>query len=273
MCPALLTCTEILANPIGETSANRDGIAYVISRMEWYWNLSSLLLEENQVNKTAALRGGFEKHIIDLYKMLLLYQMKSICSYYRNRLVVFLGDMAKLDDWENTLESIKAAEDTIRQDSASYNTEDIKSRLGKLVRVAESLAADILPGIRQAFQDMRQEDKNEKCLADLHETDPRRDKERIEQTRGGLLADSSNWILEHKDFRRWYDEDEARVLWIKGDPGKGKTMLLIAIVDELERRLKQSKQPHQRSTTVLSYFFCQGTISSLNNATSVSTLR
>ncbi|RYP43341.1 hypothetical protein DL768_009975 [Monosporascus sp. mg162] len=46
-------------------------------------------------------------------------------------------------------------------------------------------------------------------------------------------------------------------------------MLLIAIVDELERQLKQLKQPHQPSTTVLSYFFCQGTNSALNNATAV----
>ncbi|KAJ8106757.1 hypothetical protein ONZ43_g6953 [Nemania bipapillata] len=260
---------QMLANPIKETGANRDGIVYVISRMEWYWNLSSLLLEENQVDKAAALRGELEKHVIDLYKMLLSYQMKSVCSYYRDRFVVFLGDMVKLDDWEETLQSIKDAESAIGQDSASYSTEEIKSRLGELVRAAESLAADILLGMREALQDMRQEDKNEKCLVDLRGTDPRHDKERIKQTKGGLLADSSNWIFAHKDFQRWYDDDDAKVLWIKGDPGKGKTMLLITIVDELERRLKQLNQPHQQSTAALSYFFCQGTISDLNNATSV----
>ncbi|RYP42429.1 hypothetical protein DL768_010338 [Monosporascus sp. mg162] len=267
---------QMLANPISEAGANRDGIAYVVSRMEWYWNLSNLLLEENQIDKTAALRGELEKHIIDLYKKLLSYQMKSVCSYYRNRLLVVLGDMIKLDDWENTLQSIKVAENTIRQDSDQYNTQEIKSRLGELVRNAESLAADLLPGIRQALQEMRQEEKNEKqeeknkeCLADLHKTDPHDDKERIKQTKGGLLKESSNWILKHEDFQRWHNNDEARLLWIKGDPGKGKTMLLIAIVDELERQLGQLKQPHQQSTTVLSYFFCQGTNSDLNNATAV----
>ena len=41
-------------------------------------------------------------------------------------------------------------------------------------------------------------------------------------------------------------------------------MLLITIVEELDRQLKQSE-----STTVLSYFFCQGTNQDLNNATAI----
>jgi N-terminal domain of NWD NACHT-NTPase len=38
---------QILLNPVQETKASREGIIYVISRMERYWNLSSLLLKEN----------------------------------------------------------------------------------------------------------------------------------------------------------------------------------------------------------------------------------
>ncbi|RYP02629.1 hypothetical protein DL764_005711 [Monosporascus ibericus] len=266
-----------------QTRANREGIAYVVSRMEWYWQLSRLLLDENRDNgKSAGLRDELEKHVIDLYKTLLSYQMKSVYSYYRSRRVVFWRDVIKLDDWDGSLKTIKSAEDTIRQDAFAYNIESIKDHFEKLVEAAK-FQQKLLPDIHQAIRDqtaerreMRQEEKNEKqeeknkeCLADLHTTDPRDDKKRIKQTKGGLLEDSSNWILKHEDFRRWRNNDEARLLWIKGDPGKGKTMLLIAIVDELERQLEQLKQPHQQSTTVLSYFFCQGTNSVLNNATAV----
>ncbi|KAM5347487.1 hypothetical protein ACJ41O_010492 [Fusarium nematophilum] len=99
------------------------------------------------------------------------------------------------------------------------------------------------------------EPSGSRCLADLRLSDPRDDKTRIEQTKGGLLKDSYN-----------------RLLWIKGDPGKGKTMLLIGIVDELERQLRPSEQSATDTNAddaVLSYFFCQGTGSSLNNATAV----
>jgi hypothetical protein len=98
-------------------------------------------------------------------------------------------------------------------------------------------------------------------LQHLHLTDPRDDKTRIEQTKGGLLQDSYGWILENADFRQWRDGHQSRLLWIKGDPGKGKTMLLCGIVDELKKSAAK--------TGLLSYFFCQGTDSRINNATAV----
>jgi WD40 repeat protein len=112
---------------------------------------------------------------------------------------------------------------------------------------------------------------HDRCIADLRLTDPRKDKERIQDTKGGLLRDSYKWILDHPDFQRWRDDDHSRLLWIKGDPGKGKTMLLIGIVDELERQRAQLKQADQSTShaTVLSYFFCQATNSDLNSATAV----
>ena len=99
------------------------------------------------------------------------------------------------------------------------------------------------------------------CLANLRTTDPRHDKERIEETKGGLLKESYRWILDNAHFRRWRDEGQSRLLWIKGDPGKGKTMLLCGIVNELKKSMAK--------TDLLSYFFCQATDSRINNATAV----
>ncbi|RYP19456.1 hypothetical protein DL767_009644 [Monosporascus sp. MG133] len=101
-----------------------------------------------------------------------------------------------------------------------------------------------------------------KCIKDLRVTDPRHDKKRIEQTKGGLLRDSYRWILDHHDFKRWRDDPDSRLLWIKGDPGKGKTMLLCGIIDELK------KQP-ANTTRLLSFFFCQATDDRLNNGTAI----
>lgn len=104
-------------------------------------------------------------------------------------------------------------------------------------------------------------------------TDPREHKEKLKDTKGGLLVETYKWILDHPDFRKWHDDNQSRLLWIKGDPGKRKTMLLMGIVEELERQLVQPKQAKAKQpvsqNTVLTYFFCQGTNSSLNNATAV----
>ena len=98
------------------------------------------------------------------------------------------------------------------------------------------------------------------CLNDLRTTDPRHDKTRIEQTKGGLLADSYRWVLDNADFQRWRDDGQSQLLWIKGDPGKGKTMLLCGIINELKSTSDSS---------LLSFFFCQATDASINNAMAV----
>jgi hypothetical protein len=125
---------------------------------------------------------------------------------------------------------------------------------------------DIVPmygeGGEEAFRRLHHEiQKVKDCVCDLRSGDPRDDKKRIESTKGGLLANSSRWILNNVTFRQWQQDSRIRLLWVKGDPGKGKTMLLCGIINEMRRSMP--------STTLLAYFFCQATDSRLNTATAV----
>jgi hypothetical protein len=113
-----------------------------------------------------------------------------------------------------------------------------------------------------AFARLQQEiDRLEKCIQDLHVTDPLDDKKRIEGTKGGLLKDSYHWVLDNLDFQKWRGDQQSRLLWVKGDPGKGKTMLLCGIINELNKSIAQ--------TALLAYFFCQATDLRINSATAV----
>ncbi|KAJ5875197.1 uncharacterized protein N7473_012544 [Penicillium subrubescens] len=102
---------------------------------------------------------------------------------------------------------------------------------------------------------------NQACLRDLRTTSPHDDKDRIEQTNGGLLIDSYRWILDNEQFKQWQDNQSSRLLWIKGDPGKGKTMLLCGIINELTRSIGDNAN--------LAFFFCQATDVRINSATAV----
>jgi hypothetical protein len=102
---------------------------------------------------------------------------------------------------------------------------------------------------------------DKRCIADLRVTDPHDDKRRIQDTKGGLVQDSYIWVLENPDFCHWRDNEDQQLLWVKGDPGKGKTMLLCGIIDHLE-------QP-PTDGWVCSYFFCQATDERINTAISV----
>ncbi|KAK0707058.1 NACHT domain-containing protein [Lasiosphaeria miniovina] len=106
-------------------------------------------------------------------------------------------------------------------------------------------------------------EKELQCVQHLRLTDPRDDKKRIEHDKGGLLEGSYRWVLQKSEFTEWRDNLESRLLWIKGDPGKGKTMLLCGIIDELRQEVHQSTIPGLLS------FFCQATNKHINNATAV----
>ncbi|OGE46720.1 hypothetical protein PENARI_c128G09761 [Penicillium arizonense] len=102
---------------------------------------------------------------------------------------------------------------------------------------------------------------NQACLRDLRTTNPHDDKDRIKNMNGGLLKDSYCWILDNEEYRHWQNDQSSRLLWIKGDPGKGKTMLLCGVIEELTRSIGV--------TANISFFFCQATDLRINNATAV----
>ena len=222
--------------------------------MDWYWSLSGNLLKDlpDYADMLSGVRYELENQVVDLYKVLLSYQVKSVCSYYRNRGLVLLRDVIKLDNWDADFGGIRDAEKRFRDDTQTYNAQQVTSHLEQLVSHARN----------HEIQQMSE--KDQQCLKHLRLTDPRDDKTRIERTKGGLLQDSYRWVLDNPDFRRWRNHPESRLLWIKGDPGKGKTMLLCGIVNELDRDGSTDVCYHN-----VAYFFCQATDSRINNAIAV----
>jgi hypothetical protein len=119
-------------------------------------------------------------------------------------------------------------------------------------------------------------------------TDPREDRARIEGDKDRLLRDCYAWILDDASFQQWRAQSEPRLLWIKGDPGKGKTMMTMGLIAELSRgdeikpsprtmtkmlvKLKLSSKQHAKGASrpyLLTYFFCQSTRPELKNAGSI----
>jgi hypothetical protein len=118
------------------------------------------------------------------------------------------------------------------------------------------------------------------CLRDLRVTDPREDRARIEGDKDRLLRDCYAWILDDDSFQQWRTQDGSRLLWIRGDPGKGKTMMTMGVVAELSQGHKTrlssrtmvkmlAKLKLGSRSCLVTYFFCQSTRPELNTAASV----
>lgn len=130
--------------------------------------------------------------------------------------------------------------------------------------VDETLKHDAGANTRTKYDPMA-DPHNRSCLKALRRMDPREHKERIEKSSGGLFRDSCSWILDNAEFQQWYSHPRSNLLWIKGNPGKGKTMLLCSIIDVLS---STAESENQQAYTP-SYFFCQASDLRTNNATAV----
>lgn len=115
-------------------------------------------------------------------------------------------------------------------------------------------------------------------MAELGKTaaDPHRVKQSIEQRKGDLLKDSYRWILHNSNFQQWRDDPGSRLLGITGDAGKGKTMLLYGIINELRgmtamesTNAAEYTRSQDRQGGRLAYFFCKAANDRVNNATAV----
>jgi len=147
------------------------------------------------------------------------------------------------------------AEDTLRRDSEQYNKEHIKGLLERILITAKDQA--------ELQREIEREKEERECLRDLRGIDPRYEIQAIKDRKDALVDDSYKWVLatdEYKSFVDWENPKAPSLLWIKGQAGTGKTMLLIGIIQELT-----NKRLFSLESLDLSYFFCQKTSDQLNN--------
>ena len=250
--------------------------------MEWYCELPGDFRKCSEVASThdsyKRIQGKIEKGIITLYKAVLAYQVKSVCSYYRNQGLEFLRDLFTLENWDDNLQSVKDAEAALRGQWEKLDKAKSDELWGRLIQ----LSADQIERLGDITQDLQAffrtqleaqtNSENNACLRDLRVVNPADAMATIERDRGVLVEDVYNWILEDKNYRAltsWDDfeagPDPCRVLWVRGDAGTGKTMMLVGMIKHLSDQSAML-------TPSLSYFFCQSTDKTSNN-TALATLR
>ncbi|KUJ15217.1 NACHT-domain-containing protein [Mollisia scopiformis] len=271
----------LLKNPSAAEAANQDGFTYVTSQMRYYVAIESLLLPEDMKSD---LRANLTDRLVDLYKFIIDFQVQTVLRFYRSRTKNFFRGTINYDGWDKKLQDIKDGDKELVlkfKTAMSATSLDILRTLAEEAEVSRTILYSLLKkqqelvevnrdqlsvaqnylGFAKRMDRRMSNAENRACLRDLQTTNPCEDKVRIELDKGGLLRDSYCWVLENADFQGWRDDQQNRLLWIKGDPGKGKTMLLCGIIDELVKAASH--------TTNVLFFFCQATDTRINNATAV----
>ncbi|KAI9372223.1 hypothetical protein BJX61DRAFT_508192, partial [Aspergillus egyptiacus] len=237
---------QFLLNPSHESKSNEAGIAYVLSRMEWYTSLTKHVLRKENIvigqESFEDVHRQLETRVTELYKALLLYHMKSACSYYRNQGWTFIRNIISLDDWDGQLNSVKEAEAAVEEDSKQYNRAKTQGFLAEMVSGSQK-TQEILGDFHQTLRDYIESQSKkalgedyDRCLKDLYVVHPQAQMSSIQERKDTLIPEAYSWIFhtnEYKSFADWTDESPCQVLWLNGPAGTGKTMLMIGIIQEL----------------------------------------
>lgn len=224
-------CDPLALVQRGERSTNNPYIYY------------GTIASGNQVIKNSTVRDMVARELDAVCFEMEAAGLNDICPCLSIRGICDYSDSHKSKEWQEYAAATAAA--------------FAREFLEKLPHTEEILASS--PQSARQEDCWLQDEKFNNCLRDLRETDPRDDKSRIEGTKGGLFEDAYRWILKNDKFQEWHSASQTQLLWIRGDPGKGKTMLVCGLINELEKE----------HNSLLSYFFCQATEARLSNATAV----
>ncbi|KAJ6186531.1 hypothetical protein N7519_007832 [Penicillium mononematosum] len=264
---------QFLLNPAHASESRRNGIAYVITRMDWYCSLTEHLLSQENIDLKGqsyqAVVNELEGRVVALYKALLLYQMKSVCSYYKNQGLVVLRSTINLDDWDGEMQGIKSAEKAVQDDSDHYCTLYSKDALGALVQQGQEeqkILGDFHQTLQEYITSQRKADRDNKdteYLQQIFVVDAQGEIDTIQGKNDKLLPAAYKWIVdtpEYRGFTNWSDPESCQVLWLNGPAGTGKTMLVIGIISEISRQ-------SFNLAPGLAYFFFQGSQKSMTSPT------
>lgn len=127
----------LLTHPYLASESNKTGFSYVTTRMSFYEALEPLLLPDDN-NVPEDTKTEFRKYILDLYRLILVFQFESVVRIYDVAIKRFAKDVRNQDKWDNMLAKIKATEELLKADSKLIKDGAILMRLQKLGTTAES---------------------------------------------------------------------------------------------------------------------------------------
>jgi hypothetical protein len=108
------------------------------------------------------------------------------------------------------------------------------------------------------------------CCTTLFLTNSHVDRESLISAKGTRVKGTCEWITHDASYRAWLssnsdgsNNDNTRLLWISGRPGKGKTMLSVFLTEELEKYTAGWEDAQ------LAFFFCSAWDKKRNTAVAV----
>ncbi|KAM7191627.1 hypothetical protein V8F20_009234 [Naviculisporaceae sp. PSN 640] len=224
-----LVVLPIVLNHSEQIAAKQSGFNYVMSRFYWYDQVLSLLDRDHWKNHRdfVSLRYNIREEIINLYKLLIEYQLRAYYAYCRP-MATITRDIFKLDDWDGMILNIKEAEERL-QEYMDLNFEQ-----------------HVLDGLHCLAEDARRRQRAEMALKFKFPDELPYDVYQSYVNGISPLHQGTGYgVTSHPSFLSWANASNGLLL-LSGIPGSGKSVLAKSMIHSL---------PLRRPTTVCSFFF------------------
>ncbi|OAQ97504.1 hypothetical protein LLEC1_00839 [Akanthomyces lecanii] len=243
---------------------HREGFDYVTSQIRYYLEMETLFLP---LQMEDGVRTQLKLQIKSLYEKIIDYEVRSVLHFFSSRSSKFFRGSILFDDWKGKLTAIQELENTVQERLSLTVSGESMGQLMQLRAEAEamrqnldSIAGEVhtLVSVVQRMEQLSLSKENRELLEALRAVDPRLAKKALQTAKETPQLRSYEWILSDDDFQQWQNDEDKHVLWISGDPGKGKTMLLCGIIDQLMETKTEELN--------VAFFLCQSTDASFNTA-------
>lgn len=244
-----------ISNLATANDENQKGFVYITSRLEYYVALEPEM-RRSQEGISPALVKAAEAGILELYKAVLEFQVRTVVRLYEKRLKGIFKDAAKSDDWTALRSAVEKHEELVgrqfRQINGLVLSNGTRDSLRESIQHSKNLEEE-LSGIQNTLDQLLQlelEKQEEECLHSFlpsNSTDGSNTGYKLfMQQKGERVEGTCEWFLTHKIFQGWLAR-ESPMLLCSADPGCGKSVL--------SRYLAETYLPGIESASICYFFF------------------
>lgn len=255
----------LLTSPMIADEANRDGFAYVTSRISFWAALQSQIFRPGTASTfSPAVMFEVESHFVSLYRHFLEFQVRTVLRCHRRGLSRYLEDISSPSVWKELISAIKDEENRFGQDLQNIRSIETAPYHSLSAGDDQESLAELQNSVQQVADAIRMiaTEKEKECLHLFRLTDSTKDvtyewyKNRVEDR----VENTCKWVLQHDNFKAWL-EAESGPLLVSADPGCGKSVLSKYLIDKF-----LPTAPSTRSATLCYFFFKDGDQNTMRQA-------
>ncbi|KAK3345514.1 hypothetical protein B0H65DRAFT_208293 [Neurospora tetraspora] len=255
----------LLTNPIIADEANKDGFAFVTSRMSFWSAMEPQILRHGIGSSISpALTAEVENHFVALYRYMLEFQIRTVLRFYRQGLKRYFEDICSPGIWTELIEAITKQESIFNQDLQNIHNINTAAKHSLTMAGQDKSLMGLQSFIRDVAEDIHKlvTEKEKECLQLFRLTENSKDvtyewyKSRVEDR----VENTCKWVLQHQNFQTWLAAESGPLL-ISADPGCGKSVLSKYLVDGFF-----PEAPSTSSAAVCYFFFKDGDQNSVRQA-------